>query len=212
MRYEGFLSFILFGGLLAILISFEFFYLFGFAGETCYPFCMTFRDVPCSIFSALMFLLGLTSLVAWLPRYTWLTSAFLSVYFAVTFLASLCWARWVPLLSLMAILASVLFLGLSEWRAPAFKEAAEMLSFGLAFSAFVFLAGWGVLFCLGSSSKLLSCALVALGLLSVPFRMKHPRYSSLPLLAYFTLGSLTTGFNWLELLGVLASLMAFSIR
>jgi len=209
MNPRGFLSSILLAFSLAVLAFFEFFYLFGFLDGTCYAFCVTFYNLPCYVFSVGMFLLGLTSLVAWLPRYTWLTSAFLSVYFAVMFLASLCWARWVPLLSLTALLSSVLFLGLSEWRAPAFKEAAERLSFGLAFSAFVFIAGGSVLFCFGSSSKLPPCALVALGLLSVPLRIKRPRYSPLPLLAYFILGGLTAGFHGLELLGVLASTMAF---
>ncbi len=196
---------------LAILVFFEFFYLFGFLDGTCYAFCLTFYNFPCYVFSIGMFLLGLTSLVAWLPRYTWLTSAFLSAYFAVTFLASLCWARWVILLSLMALLSSSLSLGLSDWRVPTLREAAERLSFGLAFSTFLFFAVDGVFKCLDMTPEPFICILILVGALSLPLRIKRPRYSPLPLLAYFTLGGLTEGFHGLEFFGLLVSLLAFCL-
>ena len=84
---------------LAILVFFEVLYLFGSLDGTCYAFCVAFYNLPCLVFSVGMFIFGLAPLIAWFPKYGKFAMASLSLYFSVTLLASLCWARWVPALS-----------------------------------------------------------------------------------------------------------------
>ncbi|AEK73327.1 hypothetical protein GQS_07145 [Thermococcus sp. 4557] len=197
---------------LIALAFFEFFYLFGFLDGTCYAFCVTFYNLPCLVFSVGMFLFGLTSVIAWFPKYTRVSMAFLSAYFGVTLLASLCWARWVPVISFVGLVLAATIYQLSPRKFPSLREFLERFFFGLALSTFLFLALGN---CLDVTVKPFACALVLLGALSIPLRVKYPRYSPVPLLLYFVISLLVLGFHGLELFGLVASalaLLAFDLK
>ncbi|CAD5245314.1 hypothetical protein [Thermococcus camini] len=178
---------LLLAALLTIFAFFEFLYLFGSLDGTCYAFCVTFYNLPCLVFSVGMFIFGLASVIAWFPRYEKLFMASLSTYFGVTLLAFLCWAPWVPILAFASLVLSLIAFGLSGNGVTQPGGEAERLSFGLALSTFLVFAIDGVISCIDFTPESASCALLLLGLLSIPLRTKRPRYSSIPLLLYFFL-------------------------
>ncbi len=194
--------------LLLFLAFFELLYLFGSLDGTCYAFCMTFYNLPCLVFSAGMFIFGLVSVIAWFPRYAKLLTVSLSTYFGVSFLAFLCWAPGVPLLSFAGLVLVLAAYRHSSGNALSPRESLERFFFGLALSTWVFLA---VDSCLGTAIGPVTCFLVLIGAFSIPLRIKYPRYSPVPLLLYFLLSLLVIGFHWLESFGLVVSALALLV-
>jgi hypothetical protein len=175
----------LYASIFLILAFFEILYLFGSLDGTCYAFCVTFYNLPCFVFSIGMFLFGLAPLIAWFPRYEKLAMASLSLYFSITIVASLCWARWVLVLAFVGLVLSLIAFRLSREGVAQPREWVERLSFGLALSTFLVFAIDNVVSCIDFTPEPTSCALLSLGLLSIPLRIKRPCYFSIPLLLYF---------------------------
>ncbi|WP_297508355.1 hypothetical protein [Thermococcus sp.] len=199
--------------LLAILAFFEMLYFFGSLDGTCYAFCITFYNLPCLVFSVGMFIFGLASVIAWFPRHGKLLMASLSLYFSVTLLASLCWVRWVPALSFAGLALSLIAFRLSGGSAIQSRDVAERFFFGLAFSVFLVLLIDDVIRCVDFTLESTICALLLLGLLSVPLRIKRPRYSPIPLLLYFILRPAISNSRIVEgfaLVGVMVSVLALA--
>ena len=208
---------ILYVFILPVLAFFEMLYLFGSLDGICHAFCVTSSNILCPFFSVGMFLFGLAPLMAWFPKYEKPVMASLSLYFSITLLASLCWARWVPALSFAGLTLSLIAFRGSMSVDVQSRDCAERLFFGLALSVFLFLSIDDVFRCVGFAPESALCSLLLLGLLSVPLRIKCPCYSSLPLLLYFILRVLlfnSEAVKGLALFGlgvsVLALVFAFS--
>ncbi|WP_297497422.1 hypothetical protein [Thermococcus sp.] len=202
---------VLFAVLLAILAFFEVLYFFGSLDGTCYAFCVSFYNLLCLVFSVGMFIFGLASVIAWFPKYGKLAMASLSLYFSVTLLASLCWARWVLALSVAGLALSLIAFRLSGGSAIQSRDVAERFFFGLAFSVFLLIDD--VIRCADFTLESTICALLLLGLLSVPLRIKRLHYSPIPLLMYFILRPAISNSQTVEgfaLLGVMVSVLALA--